>query len=156
VPELEILFLHLGRMDMQPHVEKDQLDFPLSVESGSRRTIDCQNSRIRFMVTPSAVSRWHYLVFVHAELPIASLRYFKPIERAGRGTVLHRAVGAKDAAVARAMKALIAGEVSHRASQVCADRAGYSESLVTIAKDEYLLFDHEGGDQKGNRRGCRS
>jgi hypothetical protein len=29
VPELEILFLHLGRMDMQPHVEKDQLGLPL-------------------------------------------------------------------------------------------------------------------------------
>ena len=34
VPELQILFLHLGRMDMQPHVEKDQ--FGLSLVGGER------------------------------------------------------------------------------------------------------------------------
>src|ERR1035438_3874867 len=34
MPELEILFLYLGRMDVQPHVEKDQLG--LSLVGGER------------------------------------------------------------------------------------------------------------------------
>jgi hypothetical protein len=34
VPELHILFLHLGGMDVQPHIEKDQ--FGLSLVGGER------------------------------------------------------------------------------------------------------------------------
>src|ERR1035441_9996242 len=37
-------------------LRKTSSDFPLSVESGSRRTIDRQMSRIRFIVTPLAHS----------------------------------------------------------------------------------------------------
>jgi len=54
--------------------------------------------------------------------------------------MLHQAVGAKYATVARTMEAAIAGEVSDRTAQMSADRAGYGKPLIAITKDEDLLL----------------
>ena len=53
MPELRFSLFTLAGWICSHTLRKTSSDFPLSVESGSRRTIDCQISRIRFIVTPS-------------------------------------------------------------------------------------------------------
>jgi hypothetical protein len=47
------------------------------------------------------------------------------------------------------VEAIVALEVRDGAAKMRADSAGYSESLIAIAKDEDLLLDQERGGAKG-------
>src|ERR1035441_9288558 len=80
------------------------------------------------------------MVFVHSQLSVAGQSHFEPLQRPGRGTMLHHAVRVEHGAVTGTMEALVALEISHRAAQVRADGIGYRETLLTVAEDEDLFF----------------
>ncbi len=55
VLELEVLLLHFGRMDVQPHVEKDQ--FGLSLVGGQRVPPDDRLPDIAYQIHRYTISR---------------------------------------------------------------------------------------------------
>src|ERR1019366_421090 len=99
-----------------------------------------------------AVSGGHHAVLIHAQLSIPRQRHFKPFQRPRRRAVLHFAIRAKDAAVARTMEAPVGLEVPHRAAQVRADGAGDREPLLAVAEHEDLFFRQKRGRTEGKVR----
>src|ERR1035441_3932554 len=83
------------------------------------------------------------MVFVHFQLSIAGQSHFEPLQRPGRGTVLHHAVRAEHGAVTGTMEALVALEITDRAAQVGADGVSYREAFLTVAEHEDLFFRQE-------------
>ena len=78
-------------------------------------------------------------------LDLAGLRHFKPFQTARRGAVGHFAVRAKNAAVTRAMKTIVATEPLNRAAQVSAHGAGHGKAFFLIAKDENFFIRKQRG-----------
>ncbi len=66
--------------------------------------------------------------------------------------MLHRAIGPEDAAVARAVEALVALEIADRASEVGADRACHRKPFVSVAEHKDLLVGEKRGSAEGKVR----
>src|ERR1039457_1323472 len=89
------------------------------------------------------------MVFVHFQLSIAGQSHFKPLQRPGRGTVLHHAVRVEHRAVAGTMEALVALEITDRAAQVGADGVGHRETFLAVAEHEYFFLRQKRGRTEG-------